>query len=155
MLRAKPKRVFDRNINRKLKLTKWANAVPAYVRGGVTSGNREVNYNYHYPPFAYHMKWDGPTVSTYSNISILGQGLWFRISLEFKRKDSRRNRRANWERTKYQNSKEAVITRVTIQFWQKIWFPPFSEKPNLRFFSRSMSENPQFLNPRIATYAQS
>ena len=115
MLRAKPKRVFDRNINRKLKLTKWANAVPAYVRGGVTSGNREVNYNYHYPPFAYHMKWDGPTVSTYSNISILGQGLWFRISLEFKRKDSRRNRRANWERTKYQNSKEAVITRVTTQ----------------------------------------
>ena len=65
MLRAKPKRVFDRNINRKLKLTKYANAVPAYTRGGPLSANREVYYNYHYPPFAYHMKWDGPTVSTF------------------------------------------------------------------------------------------
>ena len=54
-----------------------------------------------------------------------------------------------------QNSKEAVITRVTIQFWQKIWFPPFFVKPKIRLFSRSLSENPQFLNPRIATYAQS
>ena len=65
MLRAKPKRVFDRNINRKLKLTKYANAVPAYTKGGPMSANREVYYNYHYPPFAYHMKWDGPTVSTF------------------------------------------------------------------------------------------
>ena len=64
MLRAKPKRVFDRNINRKLKLTKYANAVPAYIKGGPMSANREVYYNYHYPPFAYHMKWNGPTVST-------------------------------------------------------------------------------------------
>ena len=68
MLRAKPKRVFDRNINRKLKLTKYANAVPAYIKGGPMSANREVYYNYHYPPFAYHMKWDGPTVSTFLNI---------------------------------------------------------------------------------------
>ena len=34
----------------------------------------------------------------------------FRISLEFKREDSRRNRETNWERTKNQNSKEAVIS---------------------------------------------
>ena len=41
MLRAKPKRVFDRNINRKLKLTKYANAVPAYIKGGSMSANRK------------------------------------------------------------------------------------------------------------------
>ena len=135
MLRAKPKRVFDRNINRKLKLTKYANAVPAYIKGGPMSANREVYYNYHYPPFAYHMKWNGPTVSTFLytctfcrmyvlyNVRLWTRvwvsGFWFRISLEFKRKDSRRNRGANWERTKNQNSKEAVITRVTKQFWEK------------------------------------
>ena len=130
MLRAKPKRVFDRNINRKLKLTKYANAVPAYIKGGPMSANREVYYNYHYPPFAYHMKWNGPTVSTFLYLYVFCtctflckhmyvfwvSGFWFRISLEFKRKDSRRNRGANWERTKNQNSKEAVITRVTKQF---------------------------------------
>ena len=65
MLRAKPKRVFDRNINRKLKLTRWVNAIPAYTKGGPLAGNREVNYNYMYPHFAYHMKWDGPTVSKF------------------------------------------------------------------------------------------
>ena len=94
------------------------------------NSSREVYYNYHYPPFAYHMKWNGPTVSTFLYLYVFCtctflckhmyvfwvSGFCFRISLEFKRKDSRRNRGANWERTKNQNSKEAVITRVTKQF---------------------------------------
>ena len=97
------------------------------------NSSREVYYNYHYPPFAYHMKWNGPTVSTFLYLYVFCtctflckhmyvfwvSGFCFRISLEFKRKDSRRNRGANWERTKNQNSKEAVITRVTKQFWEK------------------------------------
>ena len=83
------------------------------------------------------------------------QGFWFRISLEFKRKDSRRNRGANWERTKNQNSKEAVITKVTKQFWEKIWFSTFSKNQKYGSFhghcywpSKPTCLQPTHYNPR-------
>ena len=82
-------------------------------------------------------------------------GFWFRISLEFKRKDSRRNRGANWERTKNQNSKEAVITKVTKQFWENMVFSIFSKNQKYGFFhghcywpQKPTSLEPTHYNPR-------